>query len=213
MSVTTKIRRYNPDDCVVFRITTNRWGGLSNMASHYPICVNGTPIWSSEALYQACRFPNAPEAQRLIIAERNPMVAKMKAKHFKARSRSDWDVVRVKVMRWCIRVKLANNWEKFGLLLSSTDHRPIVEESRRDAFWGAKPSPDGKELIGVNALGRLLMQLRDEFQSVKRDRLRSVSPPDISDFLIFGDPVRLVESSDKPVVEAPARVAFVASGS
>ena len=66
------------------------------------------------------------------------MTAKMVSKPHRKDSRSDWDEVRVQIMRWCLRVKLAQHWETFGELLLSTGERPIVEESSRDPFWGAK---------------------------------------------------------------------------
>ena len=52
-------------------------------------------------------------------------------------------------MRWCLRVKLAENWRSFGDLLLATGDRPIVEESKKDTFWGARPREDGA-LVGQN---------------------------------------------------------------
>ena len=108
-------------------------GGLGRF--DFPLHVQRTRIHTSEALYQACRFPHLPEVQRLIIGQASPMTAKMKSKPHRKDSRTDWDRVRVKVMRWCLRVKLAQNWEKFSELLGRTGDRPIVEESRKDDFW------------------------------------------------------------------------------
>ena len=160
----SQTRTYNRDNSVSFRQTKERYGGLSNMAPGFPIVVNGIRIPTSEALYQACRFPNRPDVQRQIVRQRSPMTAKMKAKRFINDTRHDWDSVRVNVMRWCLRVKLAQNWTTFGRLLLSTGDAPIVEDSRKDAFWGAKRTDDG-ELVGTNALGRLLMELREELKS------------------------------------------------
>ena len=75
----------------------------------------------------------------MILGQKSPMTAKMKAKPYRNDSRPDWDEVRVEVMRWYLHVKLVQHWEKFGNLLLSTGNRPIVEESGRDQFWGAKP--------------------------------------------------------------------------
>src|SRR5581483_637496 len=116
--------------------------------------------------------------QRLIIGQTSPMTAKMKSKPHRKDSRPDWDRVRVKVMRWCLRVKLAQNWAKFSELLLRTGDRPIVEESRRDEFWGAKPV-DEQTLVGRNVLGRLLMELRETFKSEGHGAFRIVEPPDI----------------------------------
>ena len=165
------------------------------MSSDFQLCVNGTQIWSSEALYQACRYPLQPEIQKVIVAEKSPMTAKMKAKHYLAKSRPDWEHIRVRIMRWCLRVKLAQNWARFGALLLSTEQRAIVEESTRDKFWAAKQTSPG-EFVGVNALGRLLMELREELRSTNREYLRTVKPPNVPDFLFLGIPIGVVRSGD-----------------
>ena len=95
------------------------------------LVINGIRIRTSEAIYQACRFPHMPDVQRLIINERSPMTAKMRSKPYRKVSRSDWNAVRVKIMRWSLRVKLAQNWSDFGRLLLATGDRPIVDSSRR----------------------------------------------------------------------------------
>jgi type I restriction enzyme S subunit len=48
-------------------------------------------------------------------------------------------------------VKLAQNWKEFSRLLLATGDRAIVEESRKDDFWGAKVV-DGNTLTGTNVL-------------------------------------------------------------
>jgi predicted NAD-dependent protein-ADP-ribosyltransferase YbiA (DUF1768 family) len=55
-----------------------------------------------------------PDFQRMVIDETSPMTAKMKSKPYRKDSRPDWEDVRVQVMRWCLRVKLAQNWETFS---------------------------------------------------------------------------------------------------
>jgi hypothetical protein len=96
-------------------------------------------------------------------------------------------------MRWCLRVKLAQNWTTFGDLLRSTDDLPLVEFSRKDAFWGAKPQED-RTLVGMNVLGRLLMQLREELQSATSEHLRRVEPIPISDFLLDERPIGVIDA-------------------
>ena len=194
MNVSSQARAYDPLRSVAFRKTKERYGGLSNMASGFPIVVNGIRIRTAEALYQACRYPTRPDVQRLIIEERSPMTAKMKAKRFTNDTRRDWDNVRVKIMRWCLRVKLAQNWDSFGTLLLSTGDASIVEDSRKDAFWGAKRTDDG-ELVGTNALGRLLMELREELKGTNYDHLRLVAPPEIPDFTLNGQSIGGISGS------------------
>ena len=183
----SQARAYRPSEVVSLRRTKERFGGLSNMASGFPIEVNGVRIGPSEALYQACRFPDRPDVQQMIIEQRSPMTAKMKGRRYVQGTRSDWQRIRVNVMRWCLRAKLVQNWDTFGSLLLSTGDVPIVEDSRRDDFWGAK-LVDGA-LVGMNILGRLLVELREELKGPNRDGLRTVDPPHIPDFLLLGQPI------------------------
>ena len=193
-------RTYDRADSVVFLKTKEAFGGLSNMAGGFPLKVNGIRILTSEALYQVCRFPHLPEVQKLIIAQKSPMTAKMKGKPHRANSRPDWDQVRVKIMRWCLRVKLAQHWDAFSRLLLETGNRSIVEQSRKDDFWGAKPVGE-QTLVGMNVLGRLLMELRQEVKSSDLPSLLRVESPGVFNFRLYGQQIQIVEAdgiSDGP---------------
>jgi ribA/ribD-fused uncharacterized protein len=194
MQTSSKIRTYQRNECITFRKTKEAFGGLSNMAGGYPLNVNGIHILTSEALYQACRFPHLPDVQKLIIAQNSPMTAKMKSKPYRDQSRLDWDAIRIKIMRWCLRVKLLQNWNKFGDLLLSTEDKPIVEDSHKDDFWGAIPI-DSEKLVGVNALGRLLMELREELRT-NPNSLQLVEVLNIPDFLLLRQSIKNLSSDD-----------------
>ena len=197
----SQVRTYDPAASIVFLKTKERFGGLSNMAAGFPLWVNGIQIRTSEALYQACRFPHMPDVQRRIIDERSPMTAKMRSKPFRKDSRPDWDAVRVKIMRWCLRVKLAQNWKEFRRLLLESGQRAIVEQSRKDDFWGAKVAENGS-LVGMNVLGRLLMELREQLNGDEAENLRAAEPLSIPEFLLFQKPIEMVcadEASIRPV--------------
>jgi len=195
VSQASQVRTYDPAASVVFLKTKERFGGLSNMAPGYPLRINGVRIRTSEALYQACRFPHMPDVQRLIIDQHSPMTAKMRSKPYRNQSRPDWDAVRVKIMRWSLRVKLAQNWREFGRLLLATHDRPIVERSRKDDFWGAKVEEDGT-LVGMNVLGRLLMELREILKSEDAENLMLVEPLLIERFLLFDAPIEAVDAGE-----------------
>lgn len=213
MNKDSHTRTYIRSDCVVFRKTKELFGGLSNMAAGFYLKVNGTHILTSEALYQACRFPHRPDIQRLIVQQASPMTAKMKSKPYRNDSRPDWDLVRIKIMRWCLRVKLAQNWEEFGRLLRATKDRAIVEDSRKDDFWGAK-EVDDKTLVGANVLGRLLMELREDSKGINSESLKKVLPLDITDFLLFGEQIGIVEdkfAKEKPKIYAASANLFSAT--
>jgi len=187
-------QRYPRLGSVVFLRVNEPNGKLSNMNGKFPLTVNGIRIRTSEALYQACRFPDYPEVQRLIIDAKSPMAAKMASKpHRKDKLRADWERVHVDVMRWCLRVKLAQNFDAFGEELSNTGKKPIVEESsKRDGYWGTIPQDDGL-LVGSNVLGKLLMELRAEF-NVPGDKnwLKTVQPLSIPNFRLMGEAIGVV---------------------
>ncbi len=198
------LRTYVRGEAVVVYKTKEDFGGLSNMASGYPLQINGIRILTTEALYQACRFPHMPEVQREIIGQHSPMTAKMKSKPHRKDSRPDWDDVRYKVMRWCLRVKLAQNYEEFGRLLLATRDRPIVEQSRKDDYWGAKLTDEtGNTLIGQNVLGRLLMELREKLKNDTDGVLKTVPPLGIPDFLLLDKPIETVTARNSGKGQKP----------
>ena len=182
-----QMRSYNAENCIAFRKTNELFGGLSNMAPGFPIKISGTKILTAEALYQACRFPRYPALQHDIIAQRSPMYAKDLSRQYQRLTRPDWEDVRVKVMRWSLRAKLLCNWDKFGELLKGTGTKNIVEDSSRDIFWGAEKK--GPTYIGVNALGRLLMELREQYLKLENKTLICLAPLNIPEFLILGQTV------------------------
>lgn len=190
--INNKFREYTRSESVVVYKTKESFGGLSNMAAGFSLRINGFRVPTNEALYQACRFPDLPEVQREIIAQHSPMTAKMKGKPHRKATRSDWISVRHKVMRWCLRVKLAQHYKEFGRLLLATMDKPIVEQSRKDEYWGAILQQDGETLVGENVLGRLLMELRAALKNDTEEKLRVVPALGIPNFMLFGEPIEAI---------------------
>jgi hypothetical protein len=193
---------YNVDECCVFKKTKEKYGGLSNMAGGFPLMVNGISILTSEALYQACRYPHLPDIQKEIIDQKSPMGAKMKSKpHRRNRSRADWNNVQIDIMRWCLRVKLAQHILSFGTTLSETEKNIIVERSHNDNFWGAVKNKDNNNILeGQNNLGNLLMDLRTYYYQHKGSEILTVIEPlNIPDFLLYGRPIEIVINNSIPL--------------
>lgn len=186
-------RTYQMKDVVIFQKTTMDFGGLSNMAAGYSLNVNDIIIPTAEHLYQACRFPQHPQLQWDIISEPSPMKAKWIGRGNVEKTRSDWNQVRFAIMRWVLEVKLSQNWEAFGSLLRQTAGKSIVELTQKDKVWGAMKQ--GDSLIGVNALGRLLMDLREKYV-LKDDYQRCVFPLEIADFKLCGQQIDMVCNDD-----------------
>lgn len=98
--------------------------------------------------------PSAHEAFK--IAERNKLLR-----------RSNWDYIKVNVMR-NILIKKVEQHEYVRRKLLATGDRELIEDSWRDDFWGWGPNRDGK-----NMLGKLWMEVRAE--------LRALSPVALHD--------------------------------
>ena len=95
--------------------------------------------------------------------------------------------VKSMIMRWTLRAKLLCNQSFYELIMSTNDW-PIVENSRKDRYWGAVPEPDGM-LVGENALGRLLMELRRNIRDGKIRMDASLRPLSIENFTLLGEPM------------------------
>lgn len=142
---------------------TNGW--LSNMSAH-PV-KNDNKWWlTTEALFQALRFPEDSKIREIIRAEKSPMTAKMMAKKFKdlmvVKPCGTQDIEHMKLM---LRLKLIFNKELKAELLA-TEESLIIEDcsSRKASPWGAK-FIDGV-WVGENLLGKLWMEYRAELTQV-----------------------------------------------
>lgn len=180
--MSNNIKSFEIDKSISFLYTTEEYGGLSNLSKEYPIYLKKVYVNSSEALYQAMKYPNYPEIQKKIIKSETPKESKVESQKYKELMREDWDDIKEEVMLWCLRVKLLNNWIRFGKLLHSTKNYNIVEISYRDEFWGAIPKD--KIYYGYNTLGKLLMKLRDEYRENGLDDY-VVYPPNIKEFKLY----------------------------
>ncbi|NQT63591.1 MAG: NADAR family protein [Candidatus Marinimicrobia bacterium] len=152
------------------------------MAPGYPLVVNGIPVKTSEALYQSLRYPHKPDVQKIILDQNSPMTAKMKSKKYYGDTRDDWKRIQFSIMKMCIEIKLIQNWENFSRVLLLTKDLPIVEEAPDGKIWGAALKDD--HYIGTNALGRLLMQLREDF--IINSIHPEVSIPNIDNLKLLG---------------------------
>ncbi len=190
------VREYQIKNVIAFAKTDGHFGALSNMAPGFNLFINEVNIQSSEILYQVCRFPLFPNIQEEIIRTQNPMDAKKISRQYIQYSRQDWDNVKFKIMKWCLEVKLIQNFDKFSDSLLSTDDKTIVEYSTKDAVWGAILKDDKTTLVGKNALGRLLMELREKVKSGNINKSTVILPPNISAFLLFGNLIEEVRNDE-----------------
>jgi len=177
------IRTYKKKECVTFKSTKGKYGALSNMASGFPIKIGVYSLRNVEALYQALRFPDYPVIQKKICSYPSPITAKKYGRTHLDKTRNDWNLYRFKIMKFCIELKYAQNKELFYKALFDTKNLPIVEYTDKDKVWGATDEGDYYE--GTNALGRLLMELRENVMN----NTFELTIPEIDNFRIFGDTI------------------------
>ena len=174
---------YDKNGIISFAKITDEWGRFSNMHNG-ALFVNETFIPSVEALYQSCKYPLFPNIQKEILSQDNAMLAKYISRKYIEYQRQDWEVVKYSIMRWCLMVKLIQEWDELAPLLLKTKGCPIVEYSRKDTIWGAIPYGRDK-LKGKNILGRLLMDIRDKY-IITNKKPQFIPPLQISSFQLFG---------------------------
>lgn len=115
-------------------------------------------IWPhSEAAYQAAK--TLDRETRLRFSSMAPVVSKRAGNLIELRE--DWNDVKVDIMTEIVRSKFSQNPVLREKLLA-TENALIVEGNQHgDNFWGRCP-PNNKS--GKNWLGKILMQLRNEWQ-------------------------------------------------
>ena len=154
------------------------YGWLSCMSAH-PVSYNRNNFRTVEALFQGLRFQNYPDVQQVIIDQKSPMGAKMKARKNKALLKrvGKWDEHRddLPLMKMCLELKI-NQHPQLKEELLKTGNAVIIEDctthDRESArFWGMVKK-DGK-WIGDNQLGKLWMDIREDLS--KNNSVKSVT--------------------------------------
>lgn len=130
-------------------------GFLSNF-SPSPIVLSDTVWATSEHYYQAQKFTD-PDIQRAIRLAQSPDHAFQLSREYEASVKSDWMDVRHAVMRYIVFEKFRQN-NHLTHLLVSTGNKILTEHSHKDSYWG-----DGGDGTGQNALGKILMEVREHF--------------------------------------------------
>ena len=136
----------------------NKTNWVSNWFSNMidvEIIIDGITYQSTESYYQSQKALN--ENDKLYIASLSGIDAKRESK--KIEIRSDWDNIKIDVMKKALKTKFTIPYWKEKLL--STGNEPIIEWNNwNDKFWGVSI----KDNKGQNNLGKLLMEIREEFK-------------------------------------------------
>jgi len=145
-----------PDDIRSYR-TANAYGCFSNFA-FYAIELDGLEWPTSEHYFQAQKFLDSERRERIRHTP-SPMIAARLGRDRKARLRTDWEQVKLDIMRKAVRAKFTQH-DDIRRVLLDTGYAIIVEHRANDRFWG-----DGGGGTGKNWLGRILMEVREELRS------------------------------------------------
>ncbi|TXT59147.1 MAG: hypothetical protein BAJALOKI1v1_1470002 [Promethearchaeota archaeon] len=134
----------------------DRYRYLSNFYSS-PFQINNTNYKTVEHWFQSQKTTNSRE-QITIQNAKTPALAKSLGR--KSQLRTDWEQIKLFVMKEGVRAKFSQN-PRLKQLLIETGSQKLEEGNRwHDDFWGI----DLKTNKGLNHLGKILMQLRTEFQ-------------------------------------------------
>src|SRR3546814_4758556 len=81
---------WHRDNAAAFCKVREEHGALSNMSNDHPYTDQGLRWKSSEAQYQAMRYPAHPDVQEMIRAAPNAYAAKLVAYEHLDKTRADW---------------------------------------------------------------------------------------------------------------------------
>lgn len=144
------------DSVIEFYGDRDEHGYLSNFAA-YPIHLKGRTWPTSEHFFQAMKFQD-PENEEEVRRARSPAAAAAMGRDRKRPLRPDWEKVKESVMREAVLAKFTQH-EILRARLLATGNARLVEHTERDSYWG-----DGGDGSGRNALGRILMSVREELR-------------------------------------------------
>jgi N-glycosidase YbiA len=142
---------------ICFYTTTDEYGAFSNFSRH-GIEMGGLWWQTVEHYFQAQKFEDLAYREQI----RNAYTAKQAAELGRSRKiplRADWETVKDEIMLNAVRKKFQTHRQIRELLLS-TKNVEIVENAPGDYYWGC-----GKEGTGLNMLGKILQQVRQEFET------------------------------------------------
>lgn len=141
---------------IEFYSKTTAYSEFSNFSPH-GIEMDGKWYPTIEHYFQAMKFPGHEQAEKIRLAK-SPAIAKKLGRTRDVALRSDWEEVKIEVMRNAVRKKFETHAALKEMLLATGDE-PLIEAAPMDYFWGR-----GKSGSGQNWLGKVLMVVREELR-------------------------------------------------
>ena len=120
-----------------------------------PVTYNGITYKNNEAAFQAQKVAPSKEAM-LEFKDLNSTEAKKLGR--KVSLRSDWENVKVQIMRDLVYAKFTQNADLQEKLIDTGDEYLEEGNTWGDRVWGAVNG------VGANLLGQILMEVREELK-------------------------------------------------
>jgi len=135
-------------------------GEYNFLSNFYPCTVvhDGKVYPSLEAAFQAAKCNDLRERDRFQRLE--PAAAKKIGKQVAIRS--DWEAVKLSILKELVRIKFISEPHLLSLLLSTGDAYLSEDNMWHDNFYGNCTCARCRDITGLNYLGHTLMSLRDQ---------------------------------------------------
>jgi len=142
----------------------DKFRGKYRFLSNFYFCLircKGQWWKTSEHLFQGTKTTNSEEREKIRKVQ-NPADAKMMGRLVQLRPR--WDKMKLKMMKEILRMKFTQDWKLRRRLLATEDERLVEGNFHHDNFWGKCYCSNCENKVGLNHLGKLLMEIRKELR-------------------------------------------------
>lgn len=141
---------------IKFYRTGDEYGEFSNFSKHR-VFLNERLWPTTEHYFQAQKFAGTEHDEAVRMAPTAKGAAEM-GRDRKRPLRPDWETVKDDVMREAVRAKFTQHEELRDVLLGTGDAE-LIEHTANDNYWA-----DGGDGSGLNMLGKILMEIREELR-------------------------------------------------
>ena len=151
----------------------NSFSGPYEFLSNFyncPVTAWGITYRSSEAAFQAQKTKDEELKKGFSIL--GPSQAKLKGRTIELRK--DWERIKDSVMYHVLRYKFYQNKTLYAKLMRTEDEELIEGNWWHDNYWGDCYCDKCKDIKGQNNLGKMLMDLREEFRNSKSQNLEKI---------------------------------------
>lgn len=121
-----------------------------------PFSVGAAVYQTVEHYYQASKATNMDDF-RHVMAAQHPADAMRRGRTIQVPTA--WEHMKIEVMTRAVRMKFEQNKDLTEMLLATEGFELVEYAPWGDTFWGV-----GKDYVGQNNLGKILMQVRDELK-------------------------------------------------